>query len=280
MIPYEEEFVRYLISLGKSENTISAYLSDLEDLVEFSRVLNKSVTELEKGDLRFLVPFLQNRDLSPSTINRKISAFRTYFKFLIRRKYLEEDPTKVIQKPKIPKRIPRPLDSDKILHILTSWNPEDDEGILAKDIITILYSTGLRISELLSLKGKDVDISNMIIMVRGKGGKYRNVPMVKLCLEVIRKYIKDPEERLFKINRFKAYRLIRGTFERIAKVNGVHPHTLRHSFATHLLERGADLKTVQEILGHSKLSTTQIYTKVSPQQLFEAYRRVWEGDQP
>ncbi len=280
MIPYEEEFVKYLISLGKSENTISSYLSDLEDLVEFSRVLNKSVTELEKGDLRLLVPFLQNRDLAPSTINRKISAFRTYFKFLIRRGYLKEDPTKVFQKPKIPKRIPRPLDSDRILHVLTSWNPEDDEGILAKDIITILYSTGLRISELLSLKGKDVDISNMIIRVRGKGGKYRNVPMVKLCVDVIRKYIKDPEEKLFKINRFKAYRLIRGTFERIAKVNGVHPHTLRHSFATHLLERGADLKTVQEILGHSKLSTTQIYTRVSPQHLFEVYRKVWEGDQP
>jgi Site-specific recombinase XerD len=282
MIPYEEEFVKHLISLGKSENTISAYLRDLKDLIEFSRVLNKNVLELDKGDFRFFVPFLQKRDLSPSTINRKISSLKTYYRFLMKRGYIKEDPLKVIQKPKIPNRIPRPVDTDKILQVLKSWEAKNDDEILARDIITVLYSTGLRISELLSLKGKDVDLSNMVVRVRGKGGKYRNVPIVRICAEVLERYIKGPEDRLFNINRFKAYRMIRKIFEKIAKVNGVHPHTLRHSFATHLVERGADLKTVQEILGHSKLSTTQIYTKVSPQHLFEVYRRVWgeESNQP
>ena len=282
MIPYEEEFIKYLVSLGKSENTISAYLRDIKDLVEFSRVIKKDVLELDKGDFRFFVPFLQKRNLSPSTINRKISAIKSYFKFLIRRGYISEDPLKVVQKPKIPQRIPRPVDMDKILKVVISWDAKDNEEVLAKDIITVLYSTGLRISELLSLKGKDVDLSNMVITVKGKGGKYRRVPMVKICAEILGKYIKGPEDRLFNISRFKAYRLIRKTFEKIAKFSGVHPHTLRHSFATHLLERGADLKTVQELLGHANLSTTQIYTKVSPQHLFEVYRKVWEGekDQP
>jgi site-specific recombinase XerD len=282
MIPYEEEFIKYLVSLGKSENTISAYLRDIKDLVEFSRVIKKDVLDLDKGDFRFFVPFLQKKNLSPSTINRKISAIKIYFKFLIRRGYISEDPLKVVQKPKIPQRIPRPVDMDKILKVVISWDAKHGEEVLAKDIITVLYSTGLRISELLSLKGKDVDLSNMVITVKGKGGKYRRVPMVKICAEVLGKYIKGPEDRLFNISRFKAYRLIRKTFEKIAKFSGVHPHTLRHSFATHLLERGADLKTVQELLGHSNLSTTQIYTKVSPQHLFEVYRKVWEGenDQP
>ncbi|EJF05897.1 site-specific recombinase XerD, partial [Thiovulum sp. ES] len=165
MIPYEDEFIKHLISSGKSENTISSYLRDIRDLVEFSRALKKSVLELDRGDLRFFVPFLQKRDLSPSTINRKISSIKTYFRFLMKRGYILEDPLKVVQRPKIPSRIPRPLDAEKILYVLTSWKAEKDEEILAKDIITVLYSTGLRVSELLSLKGKDVDLSNMILRV-------------------------------------------------------------------------------------------------------------------
>lgn len=278
MIPYEEEFIKHLISLGRGERTVEAYLRDIKTLMEFAQSLGKGIEGLDRGDLRFFVPYLQNKGLNPTTINRKITSIRVYFKFLLKRGYVKKDPTVHIQRPKNPKRFPRPVDKDKVLEIIAFWKPENDNDVLAKDIIILLYCTGMRISELLSLRGKDINLSDMSIVVKGKGGKFRKLPLVKIAKDVITKYIKGPEEKLFNINRFKAYRLVKGAFEKIAKVSGVHPHTLRHSFATHLLENGADLKSVQELLGHSNLTSTQVYTKVSLNHIKEVYKRVWEGE--
>ncbi|MEO0222828.1 MAG: tyrosine-type recombinase/integrase [candidate division WOR-3 bacterium] len=278
MIPYEEEFIKHLMSLGRGEKTVEAYLRDIKALSEFAGDLGKGIDELDKGDFRFFIPYLQNKGLNPTTINRKITSIRVYFKFLLKRGYIKKDPTAHIQRPKNPKRFPRPVDKDKILGIILLWNPEKDEEVLAKDIIILLYSTGMRISELLSLRGRDINLSDMSIVVKGKRGKFRKLPIIKVAYDVIMKYIKGPEEKLFNISRFKAYRLVKRAFEKIAKISGVHPHTLRHSFATHLLENGADLKSVQELLGHSNLTSTQIYTKVSLNHIREVYKRVWEGE--
>ena len=272
-LPHLEEFLSHLRAMGRSENTLKAYATDLLQFAQFCEALGLDPLNLSRSDLRRFPLYLKDSDLSPSTISRKITAVRAYYRFLLRRGYVKADPSVVLSVPKLPKRLPRPLNVGTLAKMITEWEPEDDEESLAKDMILVLYGTGLRISELLSLEDGNVDLSSGLLRVKGKGGKHRAVPIHPKLYPVLKRRM--GRGRLFPINRFKAYRLIRRAFEKVAGVYGVHPHILRHTFATHLLEGGADLKSVQELLGHASLGTTQTYTKVSLRRMRETYDRIW-----
>lgn len=274
---FEQEFINHLVSSGKSENTVKSYMYDLDYLKKFAEYMGKSPLSLTKEDMRYFIPFLQNNSLSPKSVERIIAAIRKFYGFLVKRGYIHSDPTKGIQKIKKPKRFPRVVEKEKIFKILKEWEPKDDEEILAKDLILLIYSTGMRISEVLNLKGEDINFEERSIYVKGKGGKYRKIPFNDIAYSILKRRFKDEKSKILNINRFKAYRLIRDAFEKYAGLSGVHPHILRHSFATHLLENGADIKTVQQLLGHSSLASTEIYTRVSLKHIRKIYDKVWEG---
>lgn len=275
-LPYLEEFSLHLRAKGRSRNTVEAYIRDLNQFGEFcENVLKRSPLELERGDMRRFPLYLREMGLSPSSIARKVSAVKNYYRFLLLRGYVKKDPSLALVPPKLPKRLPRPVGEDIMRRVLEEWKPQGEEDRLAQDLVLLLYGTGLRISELLSLGEEDVDFNEGVLRVRGKGGKVRVVPLHPKLYPVLERRM-GGGGKLFDINRYKAYRLIKGFFEKAAGLLGVHPHVLRHTFATHMLNSGADLKTVQEILGHASLGTTQIYTRVSLKKMKEAYEKVWE----
>jgi len=276
-LPYLEEFLTHLRVRGRAENTINSYRRDLNQFADFCETLNVDPLTVSRDVMRRFPLYLKDSGLSPSSIARKITAVRAFYRFLLQRGYIKRDPSVILTSPKLPKRLPRPVNLTAIMKMLREWEPENDEDQLAKDMVIVLYGTGLRISELLSLTPADIDLNSGILRVRGKGGKYRAVPIHPRLYPVFERRMEG--ERLFPIDRFKAYRLIRRAFEKVAGVYGVHPHVLRHTFATHLLEGGADLKTVQELLGHASIGTTQIYTKVSLKRMREMYNRVWEDEE-
>ncbi|NPA79931.1 MAG: tyrosine-type recombinase/integrase [Thermotogae bacterium] len=273
-LPYLEEFMEHLRARGRSENTLRSYERDLKGFLEFCEIRGVEPLEMDRRTMRSYPLYLKDLGLAPTSIARKISSVKSYYRFLTSRGYIHHNPTVVLIPPKIPRRLPRPLNLSSIVDGILKWEPESEEEALAKDMIILLYATGLRISELLSLREEDVDFGNGLIRVKGKGGKYRNVPILPAVRDILSR--RAEAGRLFPIDRYKAYRLIRRAFERVAGTYGVHPHVLRHTFATHLLDGGADIKSVQELLGHSSIGTTQIYTKVSLRRLMEEYRKVWE----
>ncbi len=275
-LPYLEEFLTHLRVRGRSENTINSYRRDLAQFADFCETLKVDPLTVSRDVMRRFPLYLKDSGLAPSSIARKITAVRAFYRFLLQRGYIKKDPSVILTSPKLPKRLPRPVNLSAIMKMVREWEPENEQEQLAKDMVLILYGTGLRISELLSLTPADIDLNSGILRVKGKGGKYRAVPVHPKLYPVFERRMGG--ERLFPIDRFKAYRLIRRAFEKVAGVYGVHPHVLRHTFATHLLEGGADLKTVQEILGHASIGTTQIYTKVSLRRMREMYNRVW-GDE-
>lgn len=274
-LPYLEEFLTHLRARGRSPNTIEAYRKDLLQFAEFCDTLNVAPPEISREDMRKFPLYLKDMGLSPSSIGRKITAVRSFYRFLLSRGYISKDPSVILSTPKRPKRLPRPLNFSVLGKIAKDWQPESEEEQTAKDMIMLLYGTGMRISELLSLTPDSVDLNSGLIRVKGKGGKYRTIPVHPLLYPILERRIMEGG-RLFPLDRYRAYRLIKRTFEKVVGLLGVHPHVLRHTFATHLLEGGADLKTVQELLGHASIGTTEIYTRVSLRRVREAYNRVWE----
>ncbi len=274
-LPHLEEFLNHLRARGRSRNTVEAYRRDLLQFAEFCDTVGTSPLSVSRDEMRRFPLYLNDSGLSPSSIGRKITAVRTFYRFLLSRGYISRDPSVVLSTPKRPKRLPRPINLTVLKKMITEWEPEKEEERLAKDMIMVLYGTGLRISELLSLTAKDVDLNTGLMRVKGKGGKYRTVPIHPTLYPVLERRMAGGD-RLFPVDRYRAYRLIKRAFEKVAGLYGVHPHVLRHTFATHLLEGGADLKTVQELLGHASIGTTEIYTKVSLQRMREVYSRVWE----
>ncbi|NPB03482.1 MAG: tyrosine-type recombinase/integrase [Thermotogae bacterium] len=274
-LPYLKEFLEHLKAMGRSPNTVESYKVDLKQFAAFCKDVAKDPLSMDKNTLRRFPLYLKDAGLSPTSIARKLTSVRSYYRFLRKRRYIDHNPSSVLVTPKLPKKLPRPVDRENMLHMILAWKPEDEEEMLAKDLILLLYATGMRISELLNLRSEDVDLANGVLRVKGKGGKHRNLPILPYVEKVLRRRTRDGD-RLFSISRFKAYRLVKKSFEKVAGVFGVHPHTLRHTFATHLLEGGADLRSVQELLGHVSIGTTQRYTKVSLRRMKEIYDEVWE----
>ncbi len=280
-----DAFIQYLrVERGVSEITVKNYREDFKIfLLSFPDV--KTTDDL---NVDMLPEFVRRQDelaRSSSTILRRYSLLRNYFSFLNEENILHEEMPDV-DKPKSSKRLPFVMSNEEVDELLEAPDISKDNGMRDRAMLELMYATGLRVSELLSLRFRNVNMQNGLITVHGKGNKQRSVPVSSFALEFLRKYIDGPRKRvkgskdtdIIFLNR-DGKALSRTYFfmqvKRYAEEKGidssVSPHTLRHCFATHLLENGASLRTVQEMLGHSNIATTQIYTEVSTKRIMSAY---------
>ncbi len=282
MDKYIEKFMRYLeIEKNYSQHTLINYLIDLKDFSKFCGAL-----DLEKIDYLFLRKYLavlKEKSLGNRSVGRHLSALRSFFRFLSREGYLKSNPILMLSSPKLDKHLPSFMTEEEVAKLIESAFAKDADdifGLRDRAILETFYSSGLRISELVGLSLDDIDFISSIVKAFGKGKKERIVPIGDAALGAIRKYLdkrKKPNNAVFlnKNGKRISTRGVRDIVEKYLKSagiqHGVSPHTFRHSFATHLLNRGADLRTVQELLGHANLSTTQIYTHLTTDRLKSVY---------
>lgn len=272
------EYLEYLeIEKGLSENTIEAYRRDLGDFLDFC---NAEVEEIQRSHINGYIRNLREKEYSATSVMRKIASLRGFFKWLCASEICKTNPTLTLEQPKIPKKLPKVMTIQEIESILKE-NLNKQERV----IVELLYGCGLRVSELVNLKVNDFDLKAKYLQTTGKGSKDRIVPLGSKAIEAIKNYIPKRDFLLKKyhiesknllinekgknITRQDIYNFIKEQGKKIHK--HISPHTLRHSFATHLLENGADLRIVQELLGHSDVSTTQLYTHISKKRLKEVY---------
>ena len=279
-----KRFINYLeIEKDASLHTVKNYKIDLE---EFSDYINdRPLGEITHIILRTWLANLRKKGYKKSTIARKLASLRSFFKFAVREGYIDTNPAVSLSTPKQEKKLPTFLTIDEVIKLIEAPHDEDKNGLRDKAILETLYSTGIRVGELVSLNVEDVDFIGGIIKVKGKGKKERIIPIGDKALKAIRNYldrrkvISKQSRSLFlntrgkRINPRSVCRIVDKYIKMVSKKQGVSPHTLRHSFATHLLDRGADLRSVQELLGHANLSTTQIYTHISSRRLKEVYNK-------
>jgi tyrosine recombinase XerC len=276
---FVEKFTRYLeIEKNYSTHTILNYKLDLE---EFQKFLGEQ--PIEKVDYLAVRKYLANlkeKNLQSRSIARKLSSLRSFFRFLTREGFIKVNPIVSITSPKLDKHLPQFLSEDETARLIESSIPKTLSGMRDRAILETFYSTGIRISELVGLDLDDVDVISGIVKVRGKGKKERLVPIGEHAISAIRLYLekRDTAANALFLNpsrRRISDRGVRYMFKKYIRIagtrQGVSPHTLRHSFATHLLNRGADLRTVQELLGHANLGTTQIYTHLTTERLKNVY---------
>lgn len=282
MEKYIEKFIRYLdIEKNYSSHTILNYRLDLEDFKKF--VGDTALEKIDYLTLRKYLAVLKERNLTTRTVGRRLSALRSFFKFLTRDGYLKINPILSLSSPKLQKHLPAFMTEEEVTKLIESAfakNEVDERGLRDRAILETFYSTGMRISELVGLNLPDVDFIGGIVKVMGKGKKERIVPIGDTAIKTIRKYLekrKKQNDVLF-LNKSGKRITSRGVRNIVSKYihlagikPGVSPHTFRHSFATHLLNRGADLRTVQELLGHVNLSTTQIYIHLTTERLKSVY---------
>ena len=279
-------FSAYLKTRNSSELTISAYQSDIIQFLEFSahecgmETESLDVNQIDKYIVRSYIGQMTERELKRKSIARKIAAMRSFFKFLCREEIVSQNPVQKIATPKVGKNLPRFLFQEHMEKLLEASNQDEKHGLRDQVIVELLYGSGLRVSELVSLNKSDVDLDGSLIRVFGKGKKERIVPLTEPAEDAVKRYLlqrEDQQEALilnYKDMRLssRSVRRILDKLEKTSKLNQhVHPHMLRHTFATHLLEGGADLRSVQELLGHKKLSSTQIYTHLSREKLRSVY---------
>jgi integrase/recombinase XerC len=274
-------FIRYLeVERGVSAHTVRAYRKDLE---EFSAYAASKPKDIDLIDIRGFIAAQINKGLNKITVSRRLSSIRSFFKYLHREGYITANPAKLVSNPKIPKMLPRYLSVDDVFSLIE--RPEGIGFITVRDraILELLYSSGLRVSELSGLNVDDLNIRESLVKVRGKGKKERIVPVGSKAVDAVKSYL---VERMLRRSRDKALFLNRtGTrltdrgvrrivvkYARASAMTGhVGPHVLRHSFASHLLQGGADLRVIQELLGHASLSTTQKYTHLDITHLMDIY---------
>ena len=282
-----EDFLTYLLMDKKySSNTIDSYKRDLFKYRDFvCKELKKNINELKKEDLKSYLSYLNKDKLNSKTISRNISSIRSFYKFLLIENYVISNPIELIELPKLKKILPTVLSEDEINQLL-DINLTDDYSFRNKAMLELMYATGLRVSELINLKIHDIDLDNALLRTLGKGSKERIIPIGDYAIKYIREYLNNHRNNLIKfknndyifLNNHGKQLTRQGFFKilkKIAKEKNIKtpfsPHTLRHSFATHLLNNGADLRSIQELLGHSDISTTQIYTHINNKRLQENY---------
>ncbi|RJP29684.1 MAG: tyrosine recombinase XerC [Candidatus Omnitrophota bacterium] len=276
---YIEKFIRYLeIEKNYSAHTLLNYKLDLEHF--FSFLGSSPVEGVDYITLRKYLATLKDASLGNRSIGRHLSTLRTFFKFLTRDGFIKTNPMLSLSSPKIEKHLPQFLTEEEASRLIEATVAKDESGLRDRAILETFYSTGIRISELVSLDTDDIDFISGVVKVEGKGKKERIVPIGDKALSAIRQYI-DKRKKEFDavfLNKNGKRISTRGVRSIVAKYikasglkHGVSPHTIRHSFATHLLNRGADLRSVQELLGHVNLATTQIYTHLTTDRLKNIY---------
>ena len=272
------QYLEYLeLEKGLSKNTIDAYRRDLYEFADFSSC---EIDNVDRGKLSGFIRHLKERSLAPTSVIRKVASLRGFFKWIYSMNIIDKNPASTLEQPKIPQRLPKVLSLKEIEEMLHS-NLTPVQGVMME----LLYSCGLRVSELVNLNITDIDTVSKYIRCFGKGSKERIIPVGKQALEKLKTYYPERDFLIKKYNlttkkllildsgrianRQDVYSFIHARGKLIHK--NISPHTLRHSFATHLLENGADLRIVQELLGHSDVSTTQLYTHISKKRLKDVY---------
>jgi len=289
--PLVGEFIQHLsLERGLSPNTCKAYEADLK--AYFSFLGAKNPLKAAPADLsEYLWRLKSKQNLSPRSVFRAMEALRAFYRFQVAEERLQDDPTRHFRSPHLPKRLPRYLTPDQTEALLRSAlqgaSAGGFEGTRLWAMLEMLYATGVRVSEALSLKPQDANLTDGWVRVLGKGSKERLVPIHERARSALAKYLRLREKRFQgksaapeaflsrsggKLSRPQFWRDLRALGRR-AGIEGLHPHILRHSFATHLLQRGADLRSVQEMLGHADLTTTQIYTHLEISGLKDAHQK-------
>ena len=285
-----DEFIHRLkVEKSYSEHTLRGYSADLNAYSAFLEGRDSGITGASVRDLRGFLAKLRAEGLARSTIARKVSAIRSLYKFLYRQGTIEQNPAAALRTPRQEKKLPQFLTVSEIDRLMEAPDTSEWAGARDRAMLETLYGGGLRVSELVGLDDDDVELSSGIARVRGKGKKERLAPLGQTAAECIRDYrrkrakvdLSKKDDRALFINAVDGRRLTARSVRRVlrkrlleAGLDGsLSPHDLRHSFATHLLQNGADLRSVQELLGHEHLSTTQIYTHLTTEDLREIYRK-------
>jgi integrase/recombinase XerD len=279
-----DTFLNYLsVERGLSNNTIISYRKDLDSYIGF--ISNRHVDALSKITKNDITNFMMNqkdKGISANSIARRLAAIRMFHRFLARERILKSDPSSLIDSPKLWKKIPDTLSLNEVEALLAQPDIRDRQGVRDKAMLEVLYATGMRVSEIVNLKSDDVNLDIGFLRCIGKGDKERIIPLGKKAINSIKRYLgisrphflKTKESNFLflsrlckKLSRQSVWKIIK-RYAKLARIKKpIRPHILRHSFATHLLERGADLRSVQEMLGHSNISTTQIYTHINKERL-------------
>lgn len=293
MIKYLEAFKIFLQKeRGYSEFTLKSYSKDLQQFFDFITLNGRrpapDVKEINSNSIKNFTINLSRRGVSNRSIRRKISTLKTFFKYLVREEVIQKNPVAVIETPKIEKKLPKFLTEEEIEKTISSLKGSDKYSIRDKALIELIYGCGLRLREVESLNLNALDFKKKLVKVLGKGSKERIVPLGEHAVEALNEYIKIRGEFLKKksdtgvlflnksggrISARSIERIIERRFLKFSEGELIRPHRLRHSFASHMVNRGANIRGVKELLGHRSLSTTQIYTHLTPARLRDIYRK-------
>jgi integrase/recombinase XerD len=271
-----------------SPNTVAAYRRDLTRWLEHLEEQGLELDSVERTTLEAYVQKLGRQGLAARSVARNLSALRTFHRFLRTEGFIEGDPVEDVERPRLWQRLPVVLDVIEVERLLEAPDTSKDLGVRDRALLEVAYGAGLRVSELVGLSLENVDLKERLLLVTGKGRKERLVPFGRYAAEWVVRWLEGPRHHLLErrpvtdrlflnargtpLSRMGFWKILRGHVERAGIRKHCSPHTLRHSFATHLLEGGADLRVVQELLGHADIATTQIYTRVDRSYLREVHR--------
>lgn len=281
-----KNFINYLVTEKRfSDHTVKSYVTDLKQFFNFLKnefEIKNHIEEVQFQLVRAWIASMLEQGLSPRSVNRKISTLRTYYKFLIREGKMSKNPMLRVVAPKLSKRLPAFIEEDQIEHLLD--NVQFEEGFIGdrnKLIIELFYVTGIRLSELINLKKNDIDFYNQSIKILGKRNKERLIPLSPNIIKDLKKFISNNMVTNFlftnidgnKLYPRLVYRIVHRYIGKISSVSKKSPHILRHTFATHMLNNGADINAIKDLLGHTNLSATQVYTHNSIEKLKKVYKQ-------
>ena len=285
-----DAFLDYLtVERGLAENTRAAYCTDLAQFIEF--IQRRGIDQMNRVQRQHITDFLMDRrkhDVSARSLARQLSALRMFCRFLVREKLLADDPTQSVDSPRLWRTIPNALTYDEVERLLAAPATRTRLGLRDKAMLEFMYATGLRVSEVAKISLSDVNFEAGFLRIVGKGSKERIVPVGKQAAACIRRYLQEARTSLARrgqrgeiflstrggpLNRKTIWHLVKKYASTAGITKHITPHTLRHSFATHLLDNGADLRVIQEMLGHADISTTQVYTHVDQRRLKETHYR-------
>lgn len=289
-----DAFLAYaLAEAGLAARTVEAYKRDLDDFARFlhGRGIARP-SQTTRASITLYLLSLRRRGRSPATVKRRAAAIRSFFHYLLREQLLEQDPTLDLGAPKLPRRLPKVLSIEEVERLLAAADPVTAEGLRDRALLELMYGSGLRVSEVVNLNLGDVDLTAELVRTVGKGSRERFVPVGSQAVAALLVYQRRGRPALARGRMLQALFLSRRgrltrqgcwkVVKRYARKAGItrplSPHVLRHSFATHLLERGADLRAVQEMLGHASIATTQVYTHVTRDHLRAVYARAHPRD--
>jgi len=282
---FVREFLSYIqVEKGLSANTLQSYARDIAKLQSWAEKNSKSIEDLERKDLREWISRMSRDGLAPSSVSRSVSAARSFYRFLMLDGHIKRHPAEDINTPQRHSYLPRFLTEEEIDSLMATPDVATDEGVRDRALLELMYATGVRVSEAVGLRTSDVDIHSGLVACHGKGNKQRRVPIGKSAIHWLQQYSRlrkqlgsEAKPHLFlhrgrALTRQDAWAIIKKHAAK-AGVPDISPHTLRHSFATHLLQHGADSRSVQALLGHSDISTTQIYTHITDMHMRKTYDR-------